>query len=416
MVDREEFNATVAPRLAEAAGVKGAPQEGVSHRFAWIDDGRRLTVVAGPGEGRYCDLALAYGLGEAGKRKLRLILPEEQAGATLHRLAWLDGHARVEVLTYASLDAVPERRRIPTRSEILKQYQVLAKNGDLEAEFRRATVPLHLRERATWVASLVDWVASRDDLDPAHRRGERAWHYRGQKVLSLTRVSKPRPGVRVRAGIQREDLQAEFVVDGPLDPARLREAQDAIERGISLRRTQGEEFHRPDEHWLQAVLRRNAHLVGLEMRALREVPAWRRAGSLDAEDRKGWGRGYIDLLGIDAHGTVQVVETKLASNNDPLFILQGIDYLAYCEAYREPITRRLDVDPRAPFGLAYVIGARRSTELKLSRFAPAQLSALAPDVAYQVTSLTGWFHSPRRVKEAETRDLDESGVRSLAKQ
>jgi hypothetical protein len=39
--------------------------------------------------------------------------------------------------------------------------------------------------------------------------------------------------------------------------------------------------------------------------------------------QRGSGRGFIDLIGVDGHGDIRVVETKLAGNLDDLLILQG---------------------------------------------------------------------------------------------
>jgi hypothetical protein len=416
-ITRREFNRRFAPSFAG----RGEAIDGPSARFFWAQDDRTLTVVAGPAEGRDCDLALAYGLTVADGRELRLVLPEEQSGATLHRLAWLEPASRVHVDTYARVTSAPERRRPPSRASANESYRSLlssaqARKTGFETEFRTATVPVHLLDRSAWVAPLVAAVAAREDIDPAHRKGERSWHCRGQKVLRLTRTNQPHPGVRVEAGIMREGLKCEFVLHGPISPSQLSEALHHVEDGVRRRLTPGSEFHRADEHWLQAVLRRNPHLVGLESRTLREVPAWRRRGSLGLSPRQlAWGRGYIDLLGVDPHGTVQIVETKLAKNDDPMFILQGLDYLMYCEAYRGPITRRLDVHEKAPFALTYTLGAPEGSGLKLSRFAPEQLAALPDRVPWRVLTLTGWAHEPMRPAEAQVRELGHDDVAGLVK-
>jgi hypothetical protein len=411
-ISRSVFNREVAPSLLE-----GDRFNGPSTRFVWGHSESGVTVVAGPAEGRYCDLALAYGLTVAGGRELRLVLPERQAGATLHRLAWLTPPGGVRVETHARNGRLLKPRRIPSRAEALKAYLSLVtaahhKKDGLETEFRQATVPHHLRYRSAWVAPLVDAVAAREEIDPAHLKGERAWHCRGQKLLRLTRTSA---GVRVEAGIMRDDLKCQFEITGPLTQDEFELARRHVEDGVARRLGDDPDFHKPDEHWLQAVLRRNAHLVGLEARVLREVPAWRRRGALDLRARSAWGRGYIDLLGVDPHGNVQVVETKLATYDDPMFILQGLDYLMYCEAYRKPITRRLDVREDAPIGIKYVVGAPDGRQLRMSRFAPAQLCALPSDLAYEVLTLTDWFHRPRRPAEARVAVASDEAVLQLSK-
>src|SRR5207302_11306334 len=67
-------------------------------------------------------------------------------------------------------------------------------------------------------------------------------------------------------------------------------------------------IHRPDEHWLQAVIRRDPSLVGVEQPALRELPAWRPRGDPNDAPKKRCGRGYIDLASIVGHGDLRLVE------------------------------------------------------------------------------------------------------------
>jgi hypothetical protein len=398
-ITRAEFNGRLAPGYA-----RGEIVSGPSARFVWSRDDAGVTVVAGPAEKRFCDLALAYGLTIAEGDWLRIVLPEAEAAATLHRLAYLSPRDRVTVETYARAGQPTEARRISTRPQALEAYLSIPtaaqarKKGGLEAAFSEATVPLHLGDRTDWVRRLVDAIAFREELDPAHLKGERSWHCRGQKVLRLTRA---KAGVRVEAGIMRDGLRYSVVLQDPISDDELAQALTYVDDGIRRRLTSGSEFHRPDEHWLQAVLRRNAHLVGLESRVLREVPAWRRSGAMSLTPRNlAWGLGYIDLLGVDPHGAVQIIETKLAANSDPMFILQGLDYLMFCEAYRIPITRRLDVKPTAPFAIKFVLGAPKGSQLKMSRFAPAQLAALPGDVTHEVLTLTKWWHAPCRPAEA----------------
>lgn len=409
--DRSAFNAQPAASLADAINVKGADVAGVSERFFYRKNDESYTVIAGPNEGRACDLALAYGLREAGKRRLQLILPAAHVGATLHRAAWLREDRRPHVWAYHGLGEKPQRLRVPTRAEATASYVASIARGDLRSEFRRATTPYHLGGRAGWVAPLVDWIAAQDGIDPAHRRSERAWHCRGRKVLSI--VGGAGQSLRLRVGIHDADSEP-VPLTGRMSARRLDDSIERIDEAVSRRL--GGDHKVPDEHWLQAVLRRHPFLVGIEERAIREVPAWRRQGGSPVGRGKAWGRGYIDLLGLDAHGAIRIVETKLAANDDALFVLQGLDYLAYCEAYREPITALLGVHLSTPFAIQYVLGAAKPSQLKLSRFAPAQLRALADDVDWSFQSMTGWFPGPTRTKFAAIEGLDLAAINKLAKE
>ena len=61
-VSRQDFNDNIAPSFVTG----GERYYGPSKRFAWFRDNESVVVVAGPSEGRKCDLALAYGLIAAG--------------------------------------------------------------------------------------------------------------------------------------------------------------------------------------------------------------------------------------------------------------------------------------------------------------------------------------------------------------
>jgi hypothetical protein len=54
--------------------------------------------------------------------------------------------------------------------------------------------------------------------------------------------------------------------------------------------------------------------------------------------------------------------------------------------------------------------------LKLSRFAPAQLRALAPDVDWSFQTMTGWFPGPTRAKFGSVKTLDGAAIKKLARE
>jgi hypothetical protein len=194
-----------------------------------------------------------------------------------------------------------------------------------------AATGLHLGAGSGAVDVLVEWATRDVRLDAAHRQSERSWHVMGQRVLSIRRS---RTGLRVLGGVHGStDDRAPVTVDLPsgegLPESDRAVLQRAVEDAIGRRTGPDGGLHRPDEHWLQAVLRRRPGLVGIEQPALREVPAWRPRDTPTA-----WRRGYVDLIGLDGHGDVCIVETKLATNDDALFVLQGIDYPTWATAYR----------------------------------------------------------------------------------
>ena len=81
-----------------------------------------------------------------------------------------------------------------------------------------------------------------------------------------------------------------------------------------------------------------------------EVPAWRPAAAAGS-----FGRGFIDLLGLDGHGDIRIVEAKLAKSSD-MTLMQGIDYHVWAHAYRNPRAEKLSAPNDAQLRLHFVIG------------------------------------------------------------
>ncbi|MGY1680633.1 PGN_0703 family putative restriction endonuclease [Geodermatophilus sp. SYSU D01176] len=399
-LERTSFNREVAPTIAAAMGIPERSSDGRSDRFAYFADETRFLVVAGPQEGDAAQLALAYGMTWAGDRRLVLALPHGHCTATAQRIPWFTDARRPELWLHDGATVRPAP--VLDRTAAVAALGARLEDGDVRTDFAAASTALHLGARAGAVGLLVDWATRDPRLDSAHRQNERAWHCSGQRVLS---VRGRRGGLRVLAGIHgstddRAPLALELDHGTRLTDEQLAEVRGAVEAGIVRRLQPGEgSLHRPDEHWLQAVLRRSPHLVGIEQPALREVPAWR---PRDTPAR--WSRGYVDLLGLDGHGDLRVVETKLASNDDALLVLQGLDYLTWAHAYRDVLADRLGASPAARLVLDLVVGADADGQVALSRYSAALLAALADDVAWSVQAVTDWFGpdvSPSVVSPAE---------------
>ncbi|MGY1709106.1 PGN_0703 family putative restriction endonuclease [Geodermatophilus sp. SYSU D00758] len=385
--ERTSFKREVAPTIAAAIGIPEPSPDGRSDRFAYFGDRDRFLVVAGPQEGDAVQLALAYGLTWAGDRRLVLALPHDHCTATAQRLPWFSAGRRPELWLHDGVTARPAP--VGDRAAAVAALGARPEDGDIRADFTGAATALHLGSRAGVVDLLVDWATRDPRLDSAHRQNERSWHCTGQRVLS---VRGRRGGMRVLAGVHgsTEDhapLALDLDSGTRLTDEQLAEVQAAVETGIARRLQPGEgSLHRPDEHWLQAVLRRRPHLVGIEQPALREVPAWR------PRDTPGqWSRGYVDLLGLDGHGDLRVVEIKLATNDDALLVLQGLDYLTWAHAYRDVLADRLGGSPAARLVLDLVVGADATGQVALSRYSAALLAALADEVAWSVQAVTDWF-------------------------
>jgi hypothetical protein len=384
--DRGDVNADTAARVAAAVGIPQRSSDGRSERFAYFADGDRFLVVAGAQEGDAVQLALAYGMAWAGERQFVLALPNKHATATRQRLPWLSEGRRPELWLHSGGSV--ERASALDRAGAVRALADRLQGWSPLEEFTAASTALHLGSNGGAVDVLIEWATRDIRLDAAHRQSERSWHCMGQRVLSIRRT---RMGLRVLGGVHgRSDDRAPVTVELPagraLPEAQLGKLQQAVEQAIARRLDPNGDLNRPDEHWLQAVLRRRPDLVGIEQTALREVPAWRPRDTTPA-----WRRGYVDLLGLDGHGDIRVLETKLATNDDALLVLQGLDYLTWAHAYRDALAGRLGASAHARLRLHLVVGADEDGRLGLSPYSSALLDALAEDVDWAVQGVRDWF-------------------------
>lgn len=382
----------MAPRISKELDLPAALLAGgLSRRFAFFADDKQLAVVAGAQEGDDVELALAYAVRHAKGRALTLVLPQSHTNATTQRVPWLREAFRPTIYTHQ------DGRDIKPLPPLTKQATVDAlaeprKGLSPADELMKATVPAHLGKATDGVWSLVEWATTSPLLDSGHRSGERSWLYAGQRVLSLTRT---RGGVSILAGIHYGGTKkptALVVKDGQhlcenAFAAILVTVNDAIDQ----RKFKGTKaIHRADEHWLQAILRRGPHVVGVEQPALRELPAWR-----PHDSNQKWGRGYLDLLGLDGHGAIRIVETKLANNSDDLLVLQGLDYFVWATAYLGVLWSRLGAAKGADLEIHYVLGADpKDDSVKLSPCTPTLAAALDSDVRWRFQVVHDWFHQP----------------------
>lgn len=372
-----------------------------STRFAYLASPRRLVVLVPP-EDKAPDWALVYGLAERHGRRLTLVLPTGGEFATAQRAPWLTDEARPEVWTHDGQDFQP--LRLTTREQTIAIVRTWAnKKGGSEAELDQASRPLHLGDRKAAVQELATWATEHPRLDAAHRPGQRSWHAMGKRVLTFE--TTPGGGLRITAGIQDKGKIHHQVVTlekrGTLSPEEMQELQARVEQSIKTRLDPSAEYP-PDEHWLQAVLRRDPSLVGVEAPALREVPAWRPTG-----DRNVFSRGYIDLLGLDGQGDVRIVEAKIAKSTDEMTLFQGIDYVVWAHAYADALRRKLSAPTKAAFHLHFVVGAMGASpgllHKRIAQYADA-LDTTDRRIRYHFHVVSGWetwTPDPRRALATE---------------
>ena len=389
--DRELFNlGGPAKRLASQVGVTDSWRGNGSDRFAYFADERRFVIVAGPQEGSYVDLAFAQGLEQRGSRRLVLILPKDHAFATLQRAPWFKAEARPEI--YLHNGVTTHACDLPTQDETVKRLDA-KHQGSPEVELRKAATPAHLGARSDAVNDLVEWRPISHCWTPATGAASDpgiAWARRCYRSRAR-RSGWPSLQASTTANRARLRFQSPSAKANSSDRRSWLPSRDGWEEATAARLTGSPPIHRPDEYWLQAVIRRSPGLVGVEQPALRELPAWRPGGDGSAQS---WGRGYIDLLGVDGHGDIRVVETKLASNPDDLLVCQGLDYYIWARAYRRVLIDRLGAADRAEFEIHYVIGDTTDGRIHLSRYLPAQARNLDSAVRWRFQTVHNWFVHP----------------------
>lgn len=288
----------------------------------WREDDTSLVARATPEAGADAVRILAYGLQHLGTRRLELALPPKAARITRFRAAFLNANIVVHEDRHGRL----------TTTEPVDSAEAVAWYGRL-GPVRPLKDPQDF-DGPTWLRDLVDWVESR--RVERMRRAYWAWHYRGRQVL---KVSVKRSGeVTLTAGVNYSrptgDQPKPFVKSWSRDESpsttEIRMIREAVDLAIERRRVGLDDTHR--EHIMQAALGTEPGLLGLT-HLYREFPAWRPAVAKAASS-------YIDFVGVDLHGGLHVVETKIG--HDPMLGLQGLDYWAWVQAHQDAAARRLD--------------------------------------------------------------------------
>lgn len=404
---RANFVTNVAPSLAAqigpAAPSSSAVGRGYSTRFAFFADQHGLTVVAGDHEGDDTELALAYAVRFAAGRPTSLVLPLDHHHATAQRLPWLAAANRPRLYLHDGATVVPAEQRSQQDT-----IDIIRAGRPADYDLARDLTAHHLADVPPHLAEFIEQISHRDDLDEAHRGGERAWHYAGQRVLS---VSQRGGRIIITAGIHYSgDYAPPSVTIAPGGDLTDEDSANLCERiatAIAARQSDTPPIGRRDEHWLQAVLRRRPALVRTAPPLLREVPAWR-----PRDTPTHWGRGFIDLVGIDGRGDIRLIETKIEKNADDLLILQGLDYLAWAHAYENELKRWLGASKKARITLHYVIGADSDVPPHVARSTQPLADAVDPDIEWRFQIVYGWKAPPGAAHAARSELLAPGAVPS----
>jgi hypothetical protein len=187
--------------------------------------------------------------------------------------------------------------------------------------------------------------------------------------------------VVVRAGIDAKREPAEIFRASQVDPDALTRIQELVIRAMEHARAGT--FQTAEEHFLQARLTSKPASLGLEHPLLREVPASRPRGRLG--DRAA---GFIDLAGLDGHGDVVIVETKLGG--DKMLILQGLDYWIWASANLSWLRGRLHANPQSGLRLLYAVAGKRASTPRIDRYASKQFDLLDPAIDASLLYVSDW--------------------------
>lgn len=154
------------------------------------------------------------------------------------------------------------------------------------------------------------------------------------------------------------------------------------------------------EHHLQTLLRRDPEKLLLEHPLVRELPAWRPSGG----GRK-LGRGFIDLIGLDANGDITIVETKLG--RDDMLVLQGLDYWIWATASdnKKSLATRLHTSDKAEVRLLYAVGGKDGAAPTLGARERTHLLLLDDDIPWRVALIDDWNSPSMSVKVFDPREV-----------
>ncbi len=362
---RQRFAVEDAPRLARQLEVMDWPVDvgmRTSATVCMLGDAQHLMVAVGTGENQSdIDAALAWGLAFQQDRDLLVVLPAGTEQPTLNRLPWIATPVRVFVY---DADLIPRPGIVPAREQVLADYR-------MQPVRNRADHALGVWEPA--VEPLVHFAETHWALRPAHRRSYLAWHCQGRQVLRLRRT---RTGVEVLAGVQyskptvAQPAPVTIIVDSPLTLHDRSVVESAVSTAVRDRFVGSDDTDR--EHALQAALAAaGATTLGLREPLRREYPAWRPIGH----------PAYLDFLGHDGQ-TLHIVETKLG--NDPMLVLQALDYWTWVSAHQQQIGLDLGVRSDHPAQIDLVVASPNGTASPLGPYTLPQLEALDGAIRWRI--------------------------------
>lgn len=387
-----------APRavaLAAAAGLVTTPEQTLRPTPSYttfFGDAASLVVVVCDGEGATnVDKALAYALAYVGRRRLSVILPKGTELPTRQRALGLK--EEVDVYTFQAASAAPHKCAALTLDDLTELKELDGLRGGEHT----------LKEREELVEPIITWA---NDLEPflatANRGAYMAWHCLGRQLLTLKRSGS---GVELVAGVnyskpsETQAAPVKLQLSEKITDAQAWEVKEAVLKGI-INRYAGDDTNAHLEHQLQAVLGAHPGLLAVpeQLSLRREFPAKRPGGS----------SAFIDFLYLDDHDVLHIVETKIG--HDEFLVLQGLDYWLWANVNRDLLAKEFAVPAISDFHVDYVVADADGTlpdpaGTALSPYTPAQLAALAPQIPWQVTRISGWLRAHPEVQRLGVHEM-----------
>lgn len=264
------------------------------------------------------------------------------------------------MLTYAK-DHVAEPSPL-TQSESIDHYRHWVEEA-----------PAELDEKSAWVQPLLEWLRTVPGIDAVARNSYVAWHVHGRQVLKIT------PGKTRLTIVAGVDAQSEFhgkeplkvTLNGPAPDHLILKLIAATALAAADRLEGVDNTHR--EHRLQSHLR--PAQLGLRSWK-REFPAWRPGSDRSA---------FIDFLGVDDCGRINVVETKIGP--DTMLVFQGLDYWLWSRANMAKIGTALHTSNSGAPTINFVVAPKEAGGQLISPYTAAQAEALHRTIRWQFVTM-----------------------------
>jgi hypothetical protein len=341
-----------------------------------------LVLIVSSATSESLDNLLVFGLHHGQGRRLHLVFPRDTeetpvaAESTRIRAAFL--RTPVHVWTYLTSDPTTSSLRA---SEPYSRTEALNVSHREEARGKQPG----LVDTAPWISALRAWASLAGLL---HDSGRGKWYLNGASMMELTTNGR---GSRLIVGARSgEHPRDEYAVAPNGEPTPEQWTMIAGRIGDDAKSEWFEKRLRDyPEHDIQDAIGRNLIDLGWSAEVLlREYPATRPNGGL----------GLVDFLGLDSTGTLRIVETKVG-DGDRMMPLQGLDYWIWAAANKRLVENAIG-RPFTSIRLDFVIGRspkKRPNGRILNTYAPAVLSELDADIAWEIHTIPELVPAVRRV-------------------